>query len=418
MENNTLYVGCDVSSDDNYFCFLLGDGTKLSTKHFANNKSGAKKLVDLMLQYLAENDLEALTFGVEATSNYHFHLLNFIAYNELLADYEVKVYQLNAKLVKNFKKAYPDKSKTDKYDSFIIADKLRFGRLPEEYTPFNKYEPLKRLTRTRFHIAENLKSEMNYFISNLFLKFSEYKKLPFSNTFGATSVALFTEFDVEEIADLSVQELIDFLIEKGKNRFSDPEGYAKEIKRLARNCYNLDRDIEDAVNLTLETSLETIKSLKSSLKRVNKAIKREISKFKQTLDSIPGIGPVFTAGIIAEIGGIHNFANESKLAKYAGLVWNHQQSNDFDSDETSMSKFGNKYLRYYFIQAANSVKTHCQEYHDYYWKKYNESTKHKHKRSLVLSARKLVRLIFVLLRDNTLYDPSRYLETKGGGSNN
>ncbi|MFW6030917.1 MAG: hypothetical protein ACOCRO_11790, partial [Halanaerobiales bacterium] len=88
------------------------------------------------------------------------------------------------------------------------------------------------------------------------------------------------------------------------------------------------------------------------------------------------------------------------------------------SDETSMSKFGNKYLRYYFIQAANSVKNHCQEYHDYYWKKHNESTKHKHKRSLVLSARKLVRLIFVLLRDNTLYDPSRYLETKGGGSNN
>ncbi|MBM7623697.1 IS110 family transposase [Sporohalobacter salinus] len=143
MKNNTLYVGCDVSSDDNYFCFLLSDGTKLSTKHFANNKSGATKLVELMLHYLEDNNLDALVFDIEATSNYHFHLLNFIAYNKLLADYEVKVYQLNAKLIKNFKEAYPDKSKTDKYDAFIIADKLRFDRLPEEYMPFNKYEHLK-----------------------------------------------------------------------------------------------------------------------------------------------------------------------------------------------------------------------------------------------------------------------------------
>ncbi len=369
MNNNTLYVGCDVSSDDNYFCFLLGDGTKLDTKCFDNNKSGANKLVKLILKHLETNSLSALIFGVEATSNYHFHLLNFIAYNELLADYDVKVYQLNAKIIKNFKDAYSDKSKTDKYDAFIIADKLRFGRLPEEYTPFNEYEPLKRLTRTRFHLAENLRREMNYFISNLFLKFSEYKKLPFSNTFGATSVALFTEFDVEEIADLSIQELIDFLVEKGKNRFSDPEGYAKEIKRIARNCYNIDRDIQDAVNLTLETSLDTIKALKSSLKRVNKAIEREVSKFQQTLDSIPGIGPIFTSGIIAEIGNISNFTDEAKLAKYAGLVWNHKQSNDYKSDETGMSKYGNKYLRYYLIQAANSVKNYCPEYKDYYSKK-------------------------------------------------
>ncbi|MBM7623698.1 transposase [Sporohalobacter salinus] len=144
--------------------------------------------------------------------------------------------------------------------------------------------------------------------------------MPFSSTFGDTSVALFTEFDVEEIANLSVQKLINFLVEKGKNRFSAPEGYAKEIKRLARNCYNLDQEIQDAVNLTLETSLETIKSLKSSSKRVNKAIKREIAKFQQTLNSIPGIGDIFTAGIIAELSDISNFAHEGKVAKYAGLV--------------------------------------------------------------------------------------------------
>ena len=102
---------------------------------------------------------------------------------------------------------------------------------------------------------------MNYFLSNLYVKFSEYKKLPFSNTFGSTSLALFTEFDVEEIIETSTQGLIDFLIEKGKNRFSDPEDYSKEIKKIGCNYYRVERKVKETINSVLETSLETIKSL-------------------------------------------------------------------------------------------------------------------------------------------------------------
>ena len=38
------------------------------------------------------------------------------------------------------------------------------------------------------------------------------------------------------------------------------------------------------------------------------------------LISVPGIGPVFSAGIMAEIGDINRFENQAKLAKYAGLA--------------------------------------------------------------------------------------------------
>ena len=39
----------------------------------------------------------------------------------------------------------------------------------------------------------------------------------------------------------------------------------------------------------------------------------------------------------------------------------------------------------------------------FYHKKYNEASTHKHRRALVLTSRKLVRLIYVLLRDSKLY---------------
>lgn len=43
------------------------------------------------------------------------------------------------------------------------------------------------------------------------------------------------------------------------------------------------------------------------------------------------------------------------------------------------------------------------EYNKYYHKKYNEALIHKHKRALALTGRKLVRLVFALLRNNQFY---------------
>jgi len=76
----------------------------------------------------------------------------------------------------------------------------------------------------------------------------------------------------------------------------------------------------------------------------------------QCLISIPGIGPIFTAGILAEIGSIQFFDSNNALAQYAGITWKHSQSGDFSKDETPMNKTGNRYLRYYLIEAANTVR--------------------------------------------------------------
>lgn len=65
----------------------------------------------------------------------------------------------------------------------------------------------------------------------------------------------------------------------------------------------------------------------------------------------------------------------------------------------------NKYLRYYLVQAADSIRKHDSEYKAFYNKKYEEVPKHKHKRALVLTARKLVRLVYSLLSTYQLHTP-------------
>ncbi len=68
-----------------------------------------------------------------------------------------------------------------------------------------------------------------------------------------------------------------------------------------------------------------------------------------------------------------------------------------------MAKTGNRYLRYYLIQAANKMRAHIPEYAAFYARKFAEASKHHHKRALVLTARKSVGLVVGLLHRNEPY---------------
>nr|WP_242865884.1 transposase [Desnuesiella massiliensis] len=72
-----------------------------------------------------------------------------------------------------------------------------------------------------------------------------------------------------------------------------------------------------------------------------------------------------------------------------------------------MNKAGNRYLRYYLIEAAGSVIRHIPEYQEFYQRKFAEVTTHQHKRALALTSRKLIRMIFGLLAKNQLYSSNR-----------
>ena len=105
----------------------------------------------------------------------------------------------------------------------------------------------------------------------------------------------------------------------------------------------------------MSVSIASMRALKEQVKVLDKAIEQQFEIIPNTLTSIPGIGKVYSAGIIAEIGNIHRFDAQASVAKYAGLVWTQHQSGDFEAEHTHLIKSGNRYLRYYLLEAANSV---------------------------------------------------------------
>lgn len=382
------------------------DGNTLGKSlSFANNLPGTLAMVDYLNSVMAKGDFERLIIGMEATALYWFPLFNFLSSIASFNDVPTEVLPLNPKVVSNFRSAYPDMDKTDIKDSFVIADRLRFGRTPRGQIPDVDFLALQRLTRFRYHLVQHTSQLKNYAKSFLFLTFSEWSRSkPFADMFGATPRKLLMKFhSARELADISTEDLRELLQVFSKGHFRDLEAKTELVKQTASVSFPIPQELADQIHLLLKQTLQQLELLEKHIARLDKKIARKMQGFNNVLTSIPGIGPVLAAGILAEIGDISRFPGQAQLAKYAGLTWRKNQSGNFSGDITPLTKTGNSYLRYYLIQAAQCMVTHNFEYREYFNRKFKESTRHPYKRALSLTARKLVRLLYALLSRNQLY---------------
>lgn len=391
------------------------DENKYIASSFGNNQPGADQLATLISECMQKHPvLNTIIVTLESTSVYSIHIANFLSSCEALMPYKPYVYCVNPKMTANYRKSYVGMDKTDPMDAYLIADFARVGRTKKcEPWHGSQYLALKRLTRHRLHLAECITREKTYMVSNLYLKFSELQLLegddqPFSNLYGSTSSAVLTEFmSLQEIIDTPEEELLKFLAKKSRNRIADISKTSDLLKKAARDPYRLDKCMYEPLNVSLASSFNCIQTYQKEMKLINQAIEKCINGMNPNaftiLKSIPGIGPVWVAGMLSEIGAITAFHSSDSLAKYAGLTWLRNDSGDFVSEDNHISKAGNTYLRYYLGEAANSVRRYIPEYTAFYEKKYAEVTKHQHKRALALTSRKLVRLVFGLLVKNQLY---------------
>ena len=177
-----------------------------------------------------------------------------------------KVYIINPKLIKKFKEAYTDLDKTDNIDAWVIADRLRFGRIPPTIVMEKQYIALQRLTRMRYRLTQNLTKEKQHFLQNLFYKCNAFSTEVESSVFGNAIMNLFLEkYSLDEIASMDTAELADYLQKRGKNRFRAPEEVAACIQKAARSSYRLSKCVEDSVDIVLATAIESIRTFTAQL---------------------------------------------------------------------------------------------------------------------------------------------------------
>jgi transposase len=404
-----LLVGIDVSSEKLDSCFLDSEDQVLLEESLPNTIAGASQIREHILKFNKSVHYDRIIVGMEATSVYSFHPSTFLAEDQDLKALNVEVVVMNPKAIHRFKGLF-DEDKTDQIDAYRIADFLRFDRFNVSLLKEEQYMALQRLTRSRYQLIWQLTEMKQHFLENLYYKCNTLTKEIDTSVFGSTMMDLLTDsMSLDEIAAMPLEDLAAFLQAKGRGRFSDPDKLAQSISKAIKGSYRLGKVMQDSVDVVLASYAMMIRTLKKEIQALDKAIQHLITTIPESksLLSIPGIGPVYAAGILAELGQIDRFEDEAKIAKYAGLYWKRKQSGNFESERTVMTKTGNHYLRYYLVEAAGSVMRNEPVYREYYLKKYHEVPKHQHKRALVLTARKLVRMVDVLLRNHQLYAPER-----------
>ena len=108
-------------------------------------------------------------------------------------------------------------------------------------------------------------------MNNIYLSFSgliiaDKKSKPFSNMFGATSCAIFDNFDSpDQIAETPVDTLLDLISKVGKNRTKNPNEKIDLLNKAIRSSYRLEQTAYNGINIAIASSLSTIRFLENEL---------------------------------------------------------------------------------------------------------------------------------------------------------
>ena len=428
---NRLQAGIDFSRKSADFSLLFPDGQPLELhRAFANSPIGYQAAKKLILEALETCSFDGLDVSGEATGYLWLPFFLQLAADPDLEPHDLKLYLLNPRWVCWFKKCFSEDDKCDQKDPFYIAERTRTRPPQATWSPQMETLPLRFYTRARFHLVQNLAREKCFFSAFLFLKASAYHRIkPFSDLFGVTSrLVLDQQPTLDELAAIPVETLADQLYQLSGYHLPDPLKNARKLQRVVAESFSLPPALALPVQRILELTLDHIRYLETQIARVEQWIATEVQALPaiatRRVATIPGVGPVFSCGIGAEIGETQRFLQgvkwdkkrkrhrpknlrdaEDAVAKIAGLWWPRKDSGDFEAEDRRMAKSGNRYLRYYLIQAANHMRQSIPEYASYYARKYREASKHHHKRALVLTARKGVGLFVGLLHRNEAYRP-------------
>ncbi len=407
----TLFIGIDTSLADHVVCAMTPDGRVVARTQVANDAGGLETLTVWCVAQATGYDRLAL--GLEATSVYHWPLFETLSQAAALQPWDPQWFVLNPKVVQAFRQTYVDRAKTDRSDAVLIADAIRFGRLRPVPPPDPRFTALKVLTRHRYHLVRTVAAEKTRALTELFCLWGGYAQARtdgafFSDIFGQASQHVLAHYTPDQVALTPLTTLATEIAAVGGNRLRAPDDIAATVQALARKAFRLHPQESQARHLSLVMHLDTIQALQRQLRALDKPLARELAALAQTLTSVPGIGPVYGAGILAEIGPVGRFPSDDALAKYAGLTWRTHQSGPFDAPDRPLTRSGSSYLRYYLVEAADRVRVRDPHFGAFYARKYAGATHHAHHRALVLTARKLVSVIYGLLTRGQLYDGRRF----------
>ena len=388
-------VGIDIGKNHHEASIVSPEGKQIGRSlRFATTHKGADSLMSFIFKNIGNSPC---VFGMEAIGHYWYPIYSFLK----AKGYTICV--INPIQSDSLRKMYIRQTKNDSIDSFLIAEVIRFGQFGTTSMADENILAMRQLCRYRDSVISS-RTEIKLRIGTIMEQiFPEYEK-QFSSLWVSTSMGILEKYlTPENIENAPIDELFEIIKDKSHNRLTKAK--AISIKEAAADTFGI-KIAQDAFSFQLKQLIDRMNFLDKQIEALDCQILEYYEKFDCYLHTIPGIGMIAAATILAEIGDINRFKSSSALVAFAGIDPTVRQSGEFSSTHNHMSKRGSPYLRHAIFLAATTCSFHNSPLNAYYKKK-REQGKH-HLTATGAVARKLTTVIYAVLRDGKPYEPKKF----------
>ena len=388
-------VGIDIGKNHHEASIVSPEGKQIGRSlRFATTHKGADSLMSFIFKNIGNSPC---VFGMEATGHYWYPIYSFLKAKGYT------IYVINPIQSDSLRKMYIRQTKNDSIDSFLIAEVIRFGQFGTTSMADENILAMRQLCRYRDSVISS-RTEIKLRIGTIMEQiFPEYEK-QFSSLWLSTSMGILEKYlTPENIENAPIDELFEIIKDKSHNRLTKAK--AISIKEAAADTFGI-KIAQDAFSFQLKQLIDKMNFLDKQIEALDIEIMKYYEQFDCYLHTIPGIGIIGAATILAEIGDISRFKNSSALVAFAGIDPTVRQSGEFNSTHNHMSKRGSPYLRHAIFLAATTCSFHNSPLNAYYKKKRDQGKHHLTATGAV--ARKLTTVIYAVLRDSKPYEPKKF----------
>ena len=407
----TLIVGVDIAKTTHWARFTDYRGVEVGKAvKFKNTSVGFEAIVARIEQVRnskpPQKAYDEVIIGMEPTGHY------WKAFAHYLMEAGYRVVGVNPYHTKKAKE-FDDNSPTanDKKDAITIARLIKNGSFFEPYLPTDIYAEMRVLANSRESVMKRNNAVKNTITAILDEYFPEIKEVFKNPLTGKASWQVLKSCPfpalILEIGENGILEEIKKAVKKTVGN--------KKVKLLisvAKGSVGVRYGIESS-KFRLRQLIDELEMIEKQLAEIEELMEKLLcaTGYAEMLLSIKGIGIITAARFLGEVGNPLRFDDARQIANYAGYNLKEDSSGKSKSG-TVISKRGRSRLRGLLYQMAFTMvncNPEMKALHKYMTSRAKNPLKKK--QSLVVVSKKIITVIYSLLKKQVTYDPALALGT-------
>ncbi len=395
VNKKVLIATIDGGKDKHYGYYRCPDGADCKAFGFWNNGRGFQEFWERISSAARTHGLEEIVVGFESTGPYMEPLAQFMRGKK-----GVRLVQVNPMHTKRLKELTGNSPlKTDQKDPKVIADIIELGHALTVVIPEGPAAELRRLTQARERTSDSRTRLYNQLQSLLVISFPEFLQV-MTDVKTASAQHLLRHYPTpEDIVALGESALTALLRKVSRGKLK--EDRARGLFEAANESVSV-RDGRRSMLLEIELMLDTIARYGRFIEGLEIDMSRYLKQipYSGVILSLKGIGTVTAAGLIGEVGDFTKFSTIGEVMKLAGLDL-YEVSSGQHRGKLRISKRGRPLMRKLLYFAALSAVRKGGVLHEWYQRAVGRGMLRM--KALVAVGRKLLGIIFALVRDHSVY---------------